>query len=463
MKHFSQLKDITISSHSIKRKGKYVSDTIYTFDIETTSLFLIDGVWQVFNYNLPKEEYSHDEDSMMAIPYIWQFGVEDEVYYGRNFFDFEKVLKVISNPLLTKVVWIHNLQFEMQFLQNIFDNYTITNMCARDIRKPISFHIEELNIDFRCSYMLTNLSLEKASEEYTNVRKLDTLDYDSKVRTELTKLTDMEMKYCEYDIICLYNIVKYYRQRYDDAICKIPLTATSEVRKALQKRVDYFYIKKQWDLVPNNEMYLKMMTCFQGGYTHANALNSNRVFTTDSSNLLKSDKLVDSLESRDISSSYPTVMCLEQFPSTRFRKCDYDDYIEKSEKGGYCFILHVTLYGVNSRYYNNYISFNKCIDIRKESIKKLIQERHMIYDNGRIRKIDSCEMIITNVDLEIIRKNYMIQDIEYHEIFWSEARYLDYRVIRFILDLYKDKTELKGVIDKVDLYKKAKAYINSLY
>ena len=38
-----------------KRRGKHskpYSDTIYTFDIETTSLFYINDKWQTFDYNL---------------------------------------------------------------------------------------------------------------------------------------------------------------------------------------------------------------------------------------------------------------------------------------------------------------------------------------------------------------------------------------------------------------------------
>lgn len=449
MKRFSQPKFIDNDSigHCAKKSKtgrKIYSDTIYTFDIETTSLFKINGEWRVFDYDLDKSEYLHEEHTMMAIPYIWQFGVEDAVYYGRDFMQFEEVLKLISNEILTKIIWIHNASFELQFLQNIFDKYTITDMCARDIRKPISFYVPELNIEFRCSYMLTNLSLEKASEEYTNVKKKHTLDYDGKCRTEKSKLTRQELSYCEYDIICLYNIIKFYRNRYKH-LAKVPLTATSEVRKALQKRVDYSYIKKQWDLVPSNDMYLKLMACFQGGYTHANVLNSGRVF--DSAEGYP-------ISSYDLASSYPTVMLLERYPSTPFRMIDYDDYLDLSRGGNYCFIMRLGLHNVKSRYYNNYLSYSRALEV---------SESNLIYDNGRIQRSDYVELYCTNIDLEIIQKNYQISKIDYIEIYCSEARYLDYRVLRFILDLYKDKTELKGVDEKSELYKKAKAYINSLY
>lgn len=419
-----------------KTKRKKVSDTIYTFDIETTSLFDFDYKWDIFDYSKDNEYYSNR--NKIAIPYIWQFGIEEQVFYGRDFFDFEKVLNFISDKNITKIIWVHNLSYEFGFLPNILSTYNITNMCARDIRKPISFHIEELNIDFRCSYMLTNLSLKKASEEYTDVKKLDTLEYDSKIRTPLTTLTDDEMRYCEYDIICLYNIIKYYRNKYEH-ISKIPLTSTGEVRKELLKHVGYYYLKKQWELVPTSHIYLKLMSCFQGGYTHANILNVN--------------KIINNVKSYDISSSYPTVMCLEKFPATPFIYCDLKHY-EYLDKTKYCFMFRVKINNVNSKYYNNYIAYSKCLDL---------DENSLIYDNGRIRKCDYVEMYLTDVDLEIIKKNYNYDNIEYIEIYYSEKRYLDINVIKFILELYGNKTTLKGVDDKIDIYKKSKSYINSLY
>lgn len=447
------LHDITVSYDKIRKKSKTVSNTIYTFDIETTSLFLLDGDWKVFDFRRKKDSYLHDTDTMLGIPYIWQFSIEDTVYYGRDFMDFEKVLLLISDKILTKVVWIHNLSFELQYLQNIFDKYTITDMCARDVRKPISFHVEELNIDFRCSYMLTNLSLEKASEEYTSVKKKDTLDYTSKCRTELTKLTKKELEYCEYDCICLYNVIKYYRDTKYGSIAKIPLTSTSEVRKALLKVVDYWYLKKQWDLVPSADIYIKLMASFQGGYTHANVLNTGRIFDTSEGY---------NITSYDLSSSYPTVMCLEVFPSTPFRRIDYEDYVEKSKTDKYLYIMRVRLNGVKSRYYNNYISYSKCLDVPK-NIREGIRDRKLVYDNGRIQQIDHCELYVTNLDLELIVKNYKLSSIDYLEIYASESRPLDKRVVSFILDMYKKKTTLKGLSEFEDVYKQSKACINSLY
>lgn len=438
---FLKISDTTVDTYSKKKRGKVYSDTIYTFDIETTSLFNMGDKWDVFDYSKPKEFYQNMDK--IAVPYIWQFGIEDSVYYGRDFMDFEKVLLSISDMNLTKIIWVHNLSYEFGFLPCILKKYTIENMTARDIRKPISFHVKELNITFRCSYMLTNMSLERSASEYTNIEKLHTLNYDNKVRLPVTKLSDDEMMYCEYDIRCLYAVLCYYRDKYTH-LAKIPLTATGEVRNALREKVDFWYIKKQWDLIPSPKMYLRFMACFQGGYTHANVINSNRVLYSAKKGKIKS---------KDIASSYPTVMLLEKYPCTPFYRIrkEYFDEMDKDDK---CFMFHVKLYEVDSKYYNNYISYSRSVYVDK---------RDMIYDNGRVKYSHEIELWCTDVDLEIIKANYRIERIEYISIYYAYKDYLDIRVIKFILELYQNKTSLKGVDDKIDLYKKSKSYINSLY
>lgn len=147
-------------------------------------------------------------------------------------------------------------------------------------------------------------------------------------------------------------------------------------------------------------------------------------------------------------------MCLEKYPSTKFRKIDYDDYLDYCKSDNWCFIMRVGLHDVKSKYYNNYISYSKAIEVN---------ETNLVYDNGRIRSSRYIEMYVTNIDLDIIKHNYEISKIDYLEIYVSEARYLDIKVIQFILELYNNKTKLKGVVEKESIYKLSKAYINSLY
>lgn len=448
----NSIKDIIKGQHKRKNK-KPVSDTIYTFDIETTSLFnfeqlriepeglYMDDNWQVFDYSKSKDDYKSIDK--IAVPYIWQFSIEDTVYYGREFMDFENVLKEISDPDLTKVIWVHSLAYEFGFLPNILRKYTVKDMLARDIRKPISFYVKELNIEFRCSYMLTNLKLETAAKEYTNLEKKKSLDYDAKVRTPLSTLTPEELEYCEYDCLCLYHVIKdHYLKEYGH-IALIPSTSTGEIRKALKEKMGFFYIRKMQNLVPEPKKYLKYMACFQGGYTHANVLNAFKVFRS---------KEGYKMPSYDIASSYPFIMTCFELPCSEFLTISLKQYKARRNNPKYCFIMRVKLYNVRSKYYNHYLSSSRCL-----------HSTGVIYDNGRIQEAEEIDTWLTSVDMDIVERAYKIERIEYVEILCARQRLLDRKIIRFILDLYKNKTTMKGDEAKAAIYKKSKQYINSLY
>lgn len=427
------------------KKSKVYSDTIYSFDIEVSNLLYFDGKWQNFDKSKSKEFYR--EVPKLALPYIWMFGVNDQVYYGREFIEFADVLEQISNPDVCKLIYVHNLTYEFEFLRNIIDTkgWTIDRMCCRDVRKPISFQIKELNIEFRCSYMLTNMNLERAAEEYTDYQKLDTLAYDDKVRTPYTQLSNLEMDYCEHDILCVYGIIDYYKKRYKNHIVLIPLTSTGEVRKMLRESVDYYHIMRMQKLVPDPSSYLQQWACFSGGYTHTNILNAGKVITH--------------AKSMDICSDYPWQM-LHKLPSTQFYRCFKSEFNQEPDR--FAYIALVKFKGVRSKYYTTYMQVSKCIH-SKDPDECKDQIRHLTTDNGRVVMSKEHSMWLTNIDYDIIMKNYDIDEVEIIEAYRSKLAYLDKRIINVILDLYENKTSLKGIPEKADIYKRDKAMLNSLY
>ena len=420
------------------KKNKPTSDTIYSFDIEVSSLFKLDGVWQSFDYSVDQKTYAEVEKA--GVPYIWMFGVEDKVYYGRDFRDFKKVLIQISNPYLHKIIWVHNLSYEFQFLLDIIGDYTIDNMCCRDALKPISFSIKELNIEFRCSYMLTNMSLDNASKEYGNVyKRTGTYDYNL-ARGKDTPLTRTEKLYCKYDILSLWSIIKYYRDVKYGHIANIPLTSTGEVRKNLRDNLDYWYfVNKSWKLVPDKNMYLRLMATFAGGYTHANMIHANRVMY--------------GVTSMDIASSYPATMVTEKYPCRPFMEYNEERYNTLKKYDSHCWFFEVEIRNMRSKYYNHYVSYSKIKDYDIPSL---------ITDNGRVVQCDYFTTWCTDIDLELIQQNYEC-DIKLLQIYGAKKDYLDLRIIKFVLDQYKGKTTLKNVPGMEDLYRVKKANNNCIY
>ena len=200
MKH--QIYNIETKRTYSKKKGsitnKYCND-ILTFDIEVTSAWLENG--KIIGY---KKGYDNDywnSLTPLALPYLWQFSFNDKVYYGRELRDFEKVLSDL--PVNCEIIiWVHNLSYEMHFLNNFLE---WENVFARTPHKPIKCTPKKYpNIEFRCSYMLTRLSLESWGKQIGWHKDVGYLDYEA-IRTPYTELTDKELQYGEDDCLVVYH------------------------------------------------------------------------------------------------------------------------------------------------------------------------------------------------------------------------------------------------------------------
>lgn len=169
--------------------------------------------------------------------------------------------------------------------------------------------LEEYNIEFRCSYFLSNSKLENLPKIFglSVEKQVGSLNYNLQ-RHSKTMLTDEELKYCEYDCLVLYEYIKKELDTYKK-IDKIPLTSTGHVRRELKTKVskDYGYKKYVRTAVNTNPHVFNMLTkAFMGGYTH--------------SNWTKTDMIIENVDSFDFTSSYPYVLVSHQFPRYKISK-----------------------------------------------------------------------------------------------------------------------------------------------
>lgn len=442
-------------SNKKKRKVDYTyeCDDILTFDIEVTSMWLDKNTGKIIIYDKKHSEKYFNSCVSLSLCYIWQFSYNDEVYYGRDIIEFREILTKLQACDIHFIIYVHNLSYEFQFLQNISENWKIF---ARDVHKVMYCVAEEFsNIEFRCSYFLTRLSLPNWSKQLP-VKKLNTLDYDAKLRTPKTVLTTKEMEYCEHDCLVVYEGIKEYRERYEH-IERIPLTQTGEVRRILRERVckNKSLQKHLVELIPDVFLYRQLKVTFAGGYTHANFTLANRVITCENC----------TGKHYDFASSYPYVMLSEKFPMTRFVDCLFDRDYEH-----YCYLLRIRIKKLDAITYNHYISTSKCfvtsVDVTDE---KLDLVNGLVADNGRvISNLDKdgsrikFDMFITEQDLTIIEETY---DVEYDVIDCKKSRkqYLPIEIISYILELYKNKTELKDIDEQAALYTVSKQFVNSIF
>ncbi|MBR4414342.1 MAG: hypothetical protein IKS59_03380 [Aeriscardovia sp.] len=414
-----------------------LDNTIYTFDIESTSYLDLYGQQVNACDYLSLSEADREAAIPKGLMYIWQFSINDNVYYGRTWEEFRKFLERLEeNSEFRKIVFVHNLSFEFQFLRTVF---SIKKVLSRKSRKVMSAELNDFNITFRCTYYMSNCALAKLPEVFNLPveKQVGDLDYD-KIRTPKTPLTAKEMKYCEYDCLVVYEYIKIELQTYK-TVNKIPMTATGKVRKELQAITlkDPKWRKKIGACINiKPSVYNMLIEAFAGGYTHA-----NYIYT---------DEVLKNVDSYDETSAYPYVLVSYRFPMGKFKECRItarEDMIEN-----FAYLIRVRFTNINSKYYNNFISASKCLNFSGAKL-----------DNGRIKSAREITITLTDVDFKFILDTYEVESYEILESYFTKYEYLPKKFIKFVLQKYINKTQYKDVEGKEVEYALEKGKFNSIY
>lgn len=434
------VKELEILKDNIKTVKNNKKLTYYniecSFDIETNS--------------------TYHKGEKVAFMYIWAFGIADLKIYGRTWEEFQSLMELISEIFeLEKdkriLCYIHNFSFEFQFMRKYFE---WTEVFAISERKPIKA-LTNLGIEFRDSYILSGFSLAKTAENLSShsIEKMTgDLDY-SLLRTKDTPLSEEEMKYVENDIVIILYYINEQIEQYGD-LHKVPLTNTGRVRKYVERNCYYTnsnhrkssrgkyhrYRKLMQSLTLTTSDYMIAKQSFQGGFTHANSHYTGQT--------------LENVTSIDFTSSYPAVMLAELFPMSKAEYVevkDTDHFLELLKT--YHVIFEATFTNIQTTIeQENYLSESKCRHIENS-----------IINNGRIFRADKLTTTITEIDFSIIRKAYQWDSFNISNVHIFQKGYLPKSIIESVLELYKDKTELKGVEGKEVEYGLAKGMLNSVY
>lgn len=433
----SFLKEIDMDFKKLKNnKGVRYMNIPCAFDIETTSFTDKNGL-------------------KCSIMYEWTLGINWTVMIGRTWEELLKVLEEVSNYFeLSKdnrlIIYIHNESFEFQAMRKHFEWESVFSV--KD-RKPVQA-ITTNGIEFRCSYILSGYSLRSLGENLTKYKvekMVGDLNY-SLLRSPITPLTDKEIRYCLNDV---YVVMAYIQETIEKQgnITKIPLTKTGYVRKYCKNSCFYddtthrentgkfkVYRSLMKELTIEPKEYEVLKKAFQGGFTHANPFKSRGTFYD--------------VHSFDFTSSYPAVMIAERFPMSKGERVIIKD-VETFKKhlNLYCCAFTIAFRNIRSKLtYENYISVSHC------ELKDNVYE-----NNGRVVCADYIKTTITELDFFIIRHFYEWDEIELYDFYRYRKGYLPTDFVKSILQLYVDKTTLKGVKGEEENYLLSKERINSAY
>ena len=443
-----ELKDLTQflstinAKDIIKSKDKIYYNLAMSFDIETSSFYEDKNgvIYTNDDYRKLKNTVKADKKAIM---YIWQFAIEENVIIGRTWNDFLYFCKKLYDFLNLKeryiVVYVHNLSYEFQFICKWFNWIDIF---ADSERKPIKA-TTDTHFIFKCSYRLSGYSLEVLANNLKshNIKKMvGDLDYNL-IRNSKTPISKEELKYCENDVLIVTSYIDEQINEFGN-IEKIPLTQTGKVRRYVRKQCfqnkEYQYFIKE--LTIEKPEYMLLKNAFMGGFTHCNAMYTN--------------KICQNVTSYDFTSSYPTVLISEKYPMSKGKEVYITTETELLNLiKNYCVLVDLQFTNIKTSFmYEQIISYSKCRNVKNPLI-----------NNGRIVQADTLTISCTDVDFLNIRDFYKWDSMKIGLCYIYKKDYLPKEFIKTILHLYKSKTELKGVDGKEVEYLHSKELLNSLY
>lgn len=411
-----------------KKKSRSYLNIVSAFDIEAS--------------RLPEIE--------QAFMYIWQMQIGDDTIIGRTWGELFDLLQKIADRIRGKhwlILFVHNLSYEFQFLKGLYDFQPDEVFCM-DSRKVLRCDMFDC-IEFRCSYLLTNMSLSQFLYKMRiEDQKLsgDEFDY-TKIRYPWTALSDRELLYCINDVRGLVEALQKMMRIDGDDLSTLPMTSTGYVRRDMKKAMRRGYnFKKLHEMLPQPEVYRILREAFRGGNTMA-----NRYYT---------DEIVENVSSHDKVSSYPASLLTERYPMTPFIKerASVPHFRNLLKNGNFALLGRFEFY--NIRLKDIMIG---CPYLPKDKCREL---RNYVNANGRILRADHLEISLTDVDFRIILSMYDWESMRIVDLYSAKYHMLPLAFRNVVIDYYRIKTELKGVpedSEEFQFYQKNKEKLNATY
>ena len=416
-----------LKKYKVQKKGrgqkKHIEylDCICAFDIETSTLYALQ-----LNYM-----------------YIWQFQIGHEyTVIGRRWSEFKTMIGQICEYLddVSLVVYVHNLSYEFQYLKGVLD-FGEEDVFATSVRRIIK--CRHRNIEFRCSMMLSNMSLKQFTHTmHVEHEKLDAIDYEHEY-FPWSDLPEDVLQYSAYDVIGLVEAVEQKMRLDGDNLYTIPLTSTGYPRRDMKAAMRFYPHQKLKDMLPDLETLYMLYDAFRGGNTHANRHYAG--------------KILEGMKSADESSAYPYAMCNCLYPMSAFideessRERLHDLILDNDR----ALLMQVTFHDIFLKDEWNgapYISRDKCQAVI-----------HGIYDNGRVLEAERVTLTMTDIDFQIIIQDYSWTEMDVHKLKSAEYGLLPQPFRHVIISYYEKKTKLKGDPAKDMEYNKSKSLLNGLY
>lgn len=409
------------------------------------------------SFDIEASSFYDEDGDKRACMYAFTLNINGKHIEGRTWDEALDYFNKIHEAYVTTkenriIIWVHNLSYEFQWFRCLFNWDKVFALSEREV----CYALTDTGIEFRCSYILTGYKLDTLAKhciKYPVAKMTGDLDY-SLIRHSKTPLTAKEWNYLYQDGNVVVSYIEQCIENEGNNITNIPLTKTGYVRRFCRNRCMYDgshrnntskYLKYRAIIksltISSVEEYKQLKRAYIGAHTHANPLIVGEV--------------MKDVYSMDFTSSYPAVMLYSNnFPMSKGirvkinNKEEFEDYINN-----YCCIFDVTFYNIESiTPFEHMIPASKCY----------IKENALV-DNGKIVKATTLSLSLNEVDFKTFRKFYKWDSMGIKNFRRYHKGYLPKNLILAILELYKNKTELKGIAEKFLEYMSAKGDLNSVY
>lgn len=413
----------------------------YVLDIETSTRYdketgLPDMVWLAYGFI---NQYNKK-------------GQRTNCHFFRTWGDLDCILSDIQLRTMNDVqIWVHNFSFEFDFLCKHISKPIEGTMLSNSSHNVISCRLERFpRFEFRCSYMLSNMSLRKLGEAIGVEKGFDTYD----VYFPEDEIPESSKAYCcqDCDIVGVY--IGKCVERFGN-LKSIPFTKTGVVRQRFEMIYKQTENKSEtWSIKPSAKVYEILKNSFKGGSVIVNPKYAG--------------KILQNVISKDETSAYPYAMARQVKGMMFPRIWHIDETIGDVEIASktyehWCAKLH--FYNLQSKYEWNWLNAYQCeliFDVVKPANgkRRTKEERKQNEENkkascsmfnGKILAAKELTVYLTDIDFKTLQMTYTFDDVEIEELIGSfEDMPLPECYIKTIEEYSKKKFELKKQVKDVE-------------
>lgn len=441
--------DYSILSRNImyyRKKGKFQkgtwNDVIITADTETSK----------------SHEISSDPLPNHVVAWtisIRAYHINIVTLYGSRPSHMIKAMQLIREALKGDEIYVywHNMAYDYCFMRLFLFNAfgKPTKELNTKPHYPIMIGFENGYI-FKDSLILAQCKLEKWANDLNVPHKkaVGSWDYDLiRDQYDKPKFTRKELQYIENDTLALAECLDSFCVALNKTISTIVYTATGIPREEVRERAKNHnghkdFLRKALTF----EQFEKFSMLYHGGYSHANRFYIGDILNDDVT------------KCRDFASSYPFCLLAYKYPAGAFVDLGKDvkpEYILKN-KEEYAFAFKITFFNIRLKDH-----FHPMPALQAS---KCIYSINMKTDNGRVLKAGYCTLYICELDLEVLRDQYVWDEENTicTEVEISPKDYLPRWFTDYVYELYAEKCRRKPT-SKTDPvgYALAKSRVNSVY